>query len=453
MTVHIHNPSGGGGGAVSGSTAGLVPYVGAVADVELGIRDLNATIVSATTVLATTTSATTSLATTFSGTTVLATTLSGTTLHATTLSGGVVVVDGVTSGVLQGVTFGTGGSLSAVATGGVGQFLYHVGGNTYAWVDTAAQAGLGTDVVIPYLGAVSDTFLGAQDIQATIFSGNTVNAGTLSGGVFLATGITDGTIQGIVAGTGGSFFSIGSTGGAGQFLYSVGNNTYAWANTQAPAVTTTAGLVPYSGATADVFLATRDIGATIFSGGTVLADVITGGTVLATAITAGTFQGILMGTGGSVQAIGTTGVVGQFLHVSGGNTYSFANTATAGDVSYSDTRFKVVSWTINQAAITATQSVTGVGFTPIGAMCYANQDGTIEVGYGMSDGSTHKSIKGDNAASNLWGITSNFIVCNAQDGNQTVADIQSFTSDGFIAAVSTEGTPSGTQINQTVLWR
>jgi len=245
---------------------------------------------------------------------------------------------GITCGTLQGVIVGTGGTISAVATGGVGTFFTHSGNNVYVWANTAAQAGLGTDVIVPYLGAVTSVNLGNNNISAYSFSasstggsvfsstvsGNTFVANTFSGGTFLATTLTCGTLQGVVIGSGGSFSAI-ATGAVGKFLAQSGANTYAWFNTAAQAGLGTDVVVPYIGAVSDINLGSQNITATIVSAGTVNANIFSGGNLTATGITAGTLQGAIISTGGSFSAV-ATGAVGTFFSHSGGNVYVWANT-------------------------------------------------------------------------------------------------------------------------------
>lgn len=385
--------------ATTGKVSGLLPvttdttrYVlGGALELSLNTANIWATTFSGTNFYGGTFSGGTLKATTVSGTTLYAVTHSGTTVLATTLSGGTLIADGITSGTLQGLIAGTGGAFFAVATGGVGKFLYDVGNNTYAWANTSASGGLGTDVVVPYLNCVSDLLLGSFKLSA-----NAITCGTLQGvvistggsfsavatgatGAFLAhagnntytwantsgsaglgtdtlvpyinaisalvlgqnfsaSAITCGTLQGLIAGTGGTLFAV-ATGGAGKFLYDVGNNTYAWANTAAQAGLGTDVIVPYLGAVSDVNLGSYDmfaeiisattIKASTMSGTTFNASVISGGTLKATGITAGTLQGVLFGTGGAFSAV-ATGAVGTFLSHSGGNVYAWSNTSSVG---------------------------------------------------------------------------------------------------------------------------
>lgn len=269
------------------------------------------------TVWATTFSGTNFYGGTHSGSAVQATTISGTTVYAVTLSGTTARVSTGIVGSLNGVFFSTGGIMTAIATDSVGKFLVQSGANTYAWANTASQAGLGTDIVVPYLGGVSDLLLGSYKLSA--------NA------------ITCGTLQGIVVGTGGSFFSV-DTGAVGSFFVQSGANVYSWANTSAVAGVDTAVVVPYLGAVSDLNLGSFDLLADIITGSAVRATIISGTTVYATTFSGttaristgivGSLHGIFFSTGGVMTAL-ATGSVGAFLAQSGANIYSWVNTAAS----------------------------------------------------------------------------------------------------------------------------
>ena len=452
MTIHLNNPSPAGDGAgYTTDTSNLVPYIGATSDLLLSTKRLSATGITSGTlqgILIGTGGSLQAIGSTGVVGQFLYVSGGNTYAFANTAAqaglGTDVVIpyigavsdvnlgnykltaNALTCGTLQGLLMGTGGSLKVIGTTGVvGQFLYVSGGNTYAWANTSAAGGLGTDIVIPYLGAVSDVLLGnyklsanavtcgtlqgvvvgtggsltaigtgatgaffyhagnntyayantqaslptittgkvgtllplttdttryvlggalelslnTANIWATTFSGTNFYGGTHSGGTFLASAITCGTLKGILMGTGGSLQTIGTTGNVGEFLYVSGANTYAWANTAAQAGLGTDVVVPYLGAVSDLNLGSYDIFADVISANTIKAStlssttlnasIISGGTLRATAITCGTLQGLLMGTGGTVQAIASTGVVGNFLTVSGGNVYAWANTAAS----------------------------------------------------------------------------------------------------------------------------
>ena len=218
--------------------------------------------------------------------TIWATTLSSTNTYSTYFSGGAIGIGAITCGTLQGVVISTGGSFSALATGAVGSFLAQSGANVYGWFNTSAVGGLGTDVVVPYVGAVSALVLGKN---------------------FSASGITCGTLQGVIIGTGGTFSAV-ATDTVGKFLAQSGANTYAWFNTAAQAGLGTDVVVPYASAVSDLILNKR---------------------FMATGITCGTLQGVVISTGGSFSAI-ATGAVGTFLSHTGANVYVWSATSAAG---------------------------------------------------------------------------------------------------------------------------
>jgi len=90
------------------------------------------------------------------------------------------------------------------------------------------SVGGGTTYTHPTTGGVSAT------APITVTASRQVHGGAMviamnTANLYVGT-LTLGTYQGLLAGTGGTVFSIGSTGGAGQVLTADGDNTYSWAS-------------------------------------------------------------------------------------------------------------------------------------------------------------------------------------------------------------------------------
>jgi len=251
------------------------------------------------TIWATTLSATNFYGGTHSGSAIQATTISGTTVYAVTLSGTTARVSTGIVGSLNGVFFSTGGVMTAIATDSVGKFLVQSGANVYSWANTAAQAGLGTDVVVPYTGGVSSLLLGAYR--------------------FSATGITCGTLQGVVISTGGSFSAV-ATGAVGSFFVQSGANTYSWANTSSVGGLGTDTVVPYLGAVSDLNLGAYTLSATIITGSAVRATVLSGTTVYASTCSATNVYATTF-SGTTVKADTLSGTTLYATTISGTNAY------------------------------------------------------------------------------------------------------------------------------------
>lgn len=122
-----------------------------------------------------------------------------------------------------------------------------------------------------------------------------------------------------------------------------------------------------------------------------------------------------------------------------------------GDMSYSDTRFKVGSFT-RDISLTTDQPVTGVGFTPKGlAILYAVD---TSLGIGASDTSTDGNVRIDGSPAATYNVFTNYIIYTQDNGNSARATVQSFDSDGFTLDWTDKvNTPTGTKTFIYVAWR
>jgi len=184
MTIRIDNPSS--GDSASMDTSNLVPYLGATSDLNLGTNNL-------------------------------------------IVDTNILYVDAASDKVGIGTSTPT-QTLDVVGNVKIrAPYLYFTDAN-------------GTeDNYALYYESGSPGKLNVRDNSAGInrftISGANVGIGTVSplsllhvNGIITASAITCGTLQGLLAGTGGTVFSIGSTGGAGQVLTADGDNTYSWSS-------------------------------------------------------------------------------------------------------------------------------------------------------------------------------------------------------------------------------
>ncbi len=109
--------------------------------------------------------------------------------------------------------------------------------------------------------------------------------------------------------------------------------------------------------------------------------------------------------------------------------------------------YKVVSFTYDVSTATGSQSITGVGFTPIGVdfiAAFSSGGNTAAMSWGSSDGTTNTSWFNSTGAfaAGLSGTAA--IVAIASGGNDARASVSAFTSDGATLGWTKTGTPTGT---------
>ena len=104
----------------------------------------------------------------------------------------------------------------------------------------------------------------------------------------------------------------------------------------------------------------------------------------------------------------------------------------------------VDTFTIDQST-TGSQSVTGVGFQPVGVFFNCVQSSSDEASFGFSDGTTEKAIRDENGQTSDTWSWSNSSIHLIQDGsNNSSAVVASFDADGFTLTKSKSGSPTGT---------
>jgi len=128
------------------------------------------------------------------------------------------------------------------------------------------------------------------------------------------------------------------------------------------------------------------------------------------------------------------------------------STLGSGDMSYANTRFKVIGFSINTTTATGTQAVTGVGFTPKAIIFTAQQQTTREASFVGFDVSGGKGVVYDAAASAGTydgyldgGATRPSIYDEETSGAKFYSgNVQSYDADGFTVSWTKNSTPTGT---------
>ena len=106
--------------------------------------------------------------------------------------------------------------------------------------------------------------------------------------------------------------------------------------------------------------------------------------------------------------------------------------------------YKLVTTTRDNTAATGTVAYTGVGFKPTFLFLIAVVDSTTKWCMGFDDGTTSKGIGGIGDATNTQDNGSNFYAIRNSAGNNQVAVVSTFDSDGFTLSYTKNGSPTGT---------
>lgn len=118
-------------------------------------------------------------------------------------------------------------------------------------------------------------------------------------------------------------------------------------------------------------------------------------------------------------------------------------TAGSGDMSYSDSRFKVISATRDLAVASGNVSYTGFGFQPKAIIVFCAKAGSFTVSYGLATSTSDDSVQYQYLADTFTTgstLVVGFISGTAgQDGN-----LNSIDADGFTIAWTKTGSPTGT---------
>jgi len=161
-------------------------------------------------------------------------------------------------------------------------------------------------------------------------------------------------------------------------------------------------------------------------------------TITATDPTADRTQTVQNNSG--VLPLGTAGNT-LFLTTTGATDVTLPTSGTI--VAYTDTRFKVGSFTRDTATATGTQSVTGVGFSPKTLIFLALQISSKEVSWGVDSLSAVGVIDIEHTtfeyATDVYSI-----IDSEASSTRYLGKIQSLDSDGFTIAWTKEGSPTGT---------
>lgn len=120
----------------------------------------------------------------------------------------------------------------------------------------------------------------------------------------------------------------------------------------------------------------------------------------------------------------------------------------------SQLKIKVVTFTRDISLASGTQAVTGVGFTPKGAIFNGCVDGSAgRAFWGVDDGTTKRvTIDANQVSAGTYQQDPTSIYCVASSGNYAKANVQSWDSDGFTLNWTKTGTPTGTLTINAILF-
>lgn len=105
---------------------------------------------------------------------------------------------------------------------------------------------------------------------------------------------------------------------------------------------------------------------------------------------------------------------------------------------------KIGTFTRDEATATGTQAVTGVGFQPDVVLFLAAQDASLEVSFGLDDGTNHYSISYNNAAGKWETAPAVSIAMRETAVNLYYGNISSMDADGFTFSWTKANAPTGT---------
>jgi hypothetical protein len=120
------------------------------------------------------------------------------------------------------------------------------------------------------------------------------------------------------------------------------------------------------------------------------------------------------------------------------NTTQIATTAFV----LADSVFKVGVTTYDLSTASGSVTITGVGFTPKSVDFIVNVDGSARSSTGFSDGTTHRCMNSNNAAT--WSASASAWRIYTDGLNFVDATVSAFGADGFTMAITKTGTPTGT---------
>ena len=133
-----------------------------------------------------------------------------------------------------------------------------------------------------------------------------------------------------------------------------------------------------------------------------------------------------------------------FLHGDASDSGNTKRDTIQGILDLASPSVNVDTFTIDQST-TGSQSVTGVGFQPVGVFFNCVQSSSDEASFGFSDGTTEKAIRDENGQTSDTWSWSNSSIHLIQDGsNNSSAVVASFDADGFTLTKSKSGSPTGT---------
>ena len=121
---------------------------------------------------------------------------------------------------------------------------------------------------------------------------------------------------------------------------------------------------------------------------------------------------------------------------------------------YTDTRIKVGTFTRDMTAASGPVTYTGLGFTPVGLVCFALDEGNASSSYGMTDGSTDRVFGIYGTVPTYSDLGANLIYLTTNPGvTSQIAVWASWDASGFTLTWTKQGTPTGTARVNYVAYR
>ena len=117
----------------------------------------------------------------------------------------------------------------------------------------------------------------------------------------------------------------------------------------------------------------------------------------------------------------------------------------AGGMQYTDTRFKLGSFTRDTSLASGTQAITGVGFSPKAVVLFLVQDNTFEASWGF-DNAAAKMCTLDYASAGNFYSTTSYSLYDDDAAGDYVGSLSSLDSDGFTVNWTKIASPTGTVV-------
>lgn len=206
-------------------------------------------------------------------------------------------------------------------------------------------------------------------------------------------------------------------------------------------VITTQGDILYRGASAAARLAAGSAGQALTTGGASANPAWAGMTT----------QGDVEYHNGTTRTRLAKGAAGKFLKMNSGATAPEWGDGSTADMTYSDARFAIGSFSRDMSTASSSQAITGVGFAPTALIFFAVTDGAKVASWGFGKNATSGSVcifHNDIAAADTFSLYSGSgaIMHVVSAGNCYVGVLSSLNSDGFTIGWTKVGSPTGTLV-------